>query len=150
MEYRSLGRTGVKVSKLCLGTMMLGRRADERESLEMIAHALDAGVNFIDTANAYANGTSERYVGKALAQGKRVRVVLATKCYFPEDPDDPNARGLSRRNVIATCEAALKRLGTPYSEEEIAAGPSELEGKTEQDALVAYLQGLGTQIKTRN
>ena len=114
MEYRNLGRTGVKVSKLCLGTMMFGRRADERESLEMIAHALDAGINFIDTANAYANGTSERYVGKALANGKRERVVLATKCYFPEDPDDPNARGLSRRNVIATCEAALKRLGTDW------------------------------------
>jgi aryl-alcohol dehydrogenase-like predicted oxidoreductase len=60
VEYRNLGRTGVKVSTLCLGTMMFGRSAGERESLEMIAHALDAGVNFIDTANAYANGTSER------------------------------------------------------------------------------------------
>lgn len=115
MEYRNLGRTGVKVSKLCLGTMMFGRSTSEADSLPIIAHALDQGINFVDTANAYAAGESERIVGKALAaSGKRERIVLATKAFLPQDPDDPNARGLSRRHLIDACDASLKRLGTDW------------------------------------
>ncbi|HEY8519634.1 MAG TPA: aldo/keto reductase [Gammaproteobacteria bacterium] len=115
MEYRNLGRTGVKVSPLCLGAMMFGRRTDERESIAMIHRALDEGVNFIDTANGYAAGESERIVGKALASsGRRARTIVATKGFFQMDPEDPNTRGLSRRNIIAACEASLERLGTDW------------------------------------
>ena len=115
MEYRNLGRTGVKVSALCLGTMMFGRRTNERDSIEIIEHALGAGVNFLDTANAYSAGESERIVGKALAKsGKRASTVLATKAFFPLDQSDPNARGLSRRHLVAACETSLERLGTEW------------------------------------
>jgi aryl-alcohol dehydrogenase-like predicted oxidoreductase len=115
MEYRNLGRTGVKVSQLGLGTMMFGRRTGEADSIAMIEHALEAGVNFIDTANAYGVGESERIIGKALAyDGRRERTVLATKGFFPENQEDPNARGLSRRHLIAGCEASLKRLKTDW------------------------------------
>ncbi len=110
MDYRNLGRTGVKVSELCLGTMMFGRSTSEADSLPIIAHALDRGVNFVDTANAYAGGESERIVGKALAaSGKRDRIVLATV-----SAADPNARGLSRRHLVQACEASLKRLDTDW------------------------------------
>jgi aryl-alcohol dehydrogenase-like predicted oxidoreductase len=115
MQYRNLGRTGVKVSELCLGTMMFGRRTNERDSIEIIEHALDAGINFVDTANAYSLGESERIVGKALAEaGKRASTVLATKVFFHMDPADPNTRGLSRRNIVDACEASLRRLGTDW------------------------------------
>ena len=115
MEYRNLGRTGVKVSPLCLGTMMFGRRTGEADSIAMIEHALEQGINFIDTADAYAAGESERMVGAALARsGRRHEVVLATKAFFPQHPDDPNARGLSRRHLIDACHASLKRLDTDW------------------------------------
>jgi aryl-alcohol dehydrogenase-like predicted oxidoreductase len=114
MEYRNLGRTGVRVSPLCLGTMMFGRSADEKESLAIVNAALERGVNFIDTADAYAAGTSERFVGNALRGGKRASIVLATKGFFPQDQKDPNARGLSRRHLIAACEASLERLQTDW------------------------------------
>jgi len=114
MHYRNLGRTGVKVSELCLGTMMFGRSTAETESLHIIAHALDNGINFVDTADAYAAGESERIVGKGLGLFGRQRVVLATKVFFPLDRDDVNARGLSRRNIIRACEDSLKRLGTDW------------------------------------
>src|SRR5687767_15041343 len=114
MEYRNLGRTGVKVSQLCLGTMMFGRSTTEQDSVAVIAHALEEGINFIDTANAYSAGASERFVGKALANGKRASVVLATKAFFPQDQKDPNARGLSRRHLIEACEASLERLQTDW------------------------------------
>jgi aryl-alcohol dehydrogenase-like predicted oxidoreductase len=114
MEYRNLGRTGVKVSEFCLGTMMFGRRTGEADSIAIIDHALEQGVNFIDTANAYAAGESERIVGAALAKGsRRADVVLATKAFFPQQPD-PNARGLSRRHLIQACESSLVRLGTDW------------------------------------
>jgi aryl-alcohol dehydrogenase-like predicted oxidoreductase len=113
MDYRTLGRTGVKVSPLCLGTMMFGRSTGEKDSIAIIEHALGAGINFIDTANVYALGESERITGKALAKsGRRDQVVLATKACLPMDNDDPNARGLSRRHLIAACEDSLRRLGT--------------------------------------
>jgi aryl-alcohol dehydrogenase-like predicted oxidoreductase len=115
MDYRNLGRTGVKVSPLCLGTMMFGRSTDEQESIAIIEHALAAGINFIDTANVYGQGTSEIYTGKALAKsGRRDQVVLATKACLPMDSDDPNARGLSRRHLIKACEDSLRRLGTDW------------------------------------
>ena len=115
MEYRNLGRTGVKVSQLCLGTMMFGRRSTETDAIPMIEHALDAGINFIDTADAYSAGESERIVGAALASGgRRARTIVATKAFFPRDADDPNAFGLSRRHLIDACEASLKRLGTDW------------------------------------
>jgi aryl-alcohol dehydrogenase-like predicted oxidoreductase len=114
MEYRNLGRTGVKVSQLCLGTMMFGRSTNETDSIAIIEHALEQGVNFVDTANAYSAGASERFVGKALARGKRASVVLATKAFFPLDTKDPNARGLSRRHLIDACDASLQRLQTDW------------------------------------
>jgi aryl-alcohol dehydrogenase-like predicted oxidoreductase len=113
MEYRSLGRTGVKVSKYCLGTMMFGRASSEKESIPIIDYAIDQGINFIDTADAYATGECETIVGKAL-KGKREKVVLATKAFFPMDQDDPNASGLSRRHIINACENSLKRLNTDW------------------------------------
>jgi aryl-alcohol dehydrogenase-like predicted oxidoreductase len=114
MEYRYLGRTGVKVSQLCLGTMMFGRSTNESDSVAIIEHALDQGINFVDTANAYSAGASESFVGKALARGRRPSVVLATKGYFPLDPKDPNGRGLSRRHLVQACEASLTRLQTDW------------------------------------
>lgn len=114
MEYRNLGRTGVKVSSLCLGTMMFGRSADEGESVAIVHTALEQGINFVDTADAYSAGASERFVGKALSGGKRASVVLATKGFFPQDAKDPNARGLSRRHLIAACDASLQRLQTDW------------------------------------
>jgi aryl-alcohol dehydrogenase-like predicted oxidoreductase len=114
MEYRNLGRTGVKVSQLCLGTMMFGRSTSEQDSVTIIERALDQGVNFIDTANAYSAGTSERCVGKGLARGRRASVVLATKGFFPLESKDPNGRGLSRRHLIDACNASLERLQTDW------------------------------------
>ena len=114
MEYRNLGRTGVKVSQLCLGTMMFGRSTTEHDSIAVIEHALDHGINFIDTADAYSGGASERFVGKALANGRRASTVLATKAFFPLDAKDPNGRGLSRRHLIEACNASLQRLQTDW------------------------------------
>jgi aryl-alcohol dehydrogenase-like predicted oxidoreductase len=114
MEYRPLGRTGVQVSALCLGTMMFGGKTDHAESIRIIDHALDQGVNFVDTANAYAGNESERIVGEALAAGsKRRNTVLATKFYFPQSAD-VNARGASRRHLIEACEDSLRRLRTDW------------------------------------
>jgi aryl-alcohol dehydrogenase-like predicted oxidoreductase len=114
MEYRSLGRTGVKVSPLCLGTMMFGSRADATASHAMIDHALEAGINFVDTADAYGGGESERIVGEALSKdGRRAATVLATKVFFPQS-GDPNDRGISRRHVVDACDASLQRLRTDW------------------------------------
>ena len=92
---------------------MFGRDTGESDSLEIIACALDRGINFIDTANVYAGGESERIVGKALA-GRRDRIVLATKAFFPMDREDPNGGGLSRRHLIQACEDSLRRLDTDW------------------------------------
>ena len=114
MQYRPLGRTGVQVSQLCLGTMMFGGKTDRSESIRIIDHALERGVNFVDTANVYAGNESERIVGAALAaDGKRQNSILATKFNFPQG-DDINARGLSRRHLIDACEASLERLQTDW------------------------------------
>ena len=115
MELRPLGRTGVKVSSLCLGTMMFGGwgNTDHGESIRIIHAALDAGINFIDTADVYARGESEEVVGKALAAGRRENVVLATKVHGTMG-DDPNQFGNSRRWIVREVESSLKRLGTDW------------------------------------
>jgi aryl-alcohol dehydrogenase-like predicted oxidoreductase len=115
MEYRVLGRTGVKVSPLCLGAMMFGSfgNQDHDDSIRIIHRAVDAGINFIDTADMYSFGESEEIVGKALAQIKRHQIVLATKVHGAMGRD-PNAQGNSRRWIIAECERSLRRLGTDY------------------------------------
>ena len=103
------------VSPLSLGAMMLGTRTDRDGSFAIIDRALDAGINLIDTANAYGRGASESTVGAALARdGKRNRVFVATKVHTAMDDDDPNAQGLSRHHVIEQCEASLRRLGTDH------------------------------------
>jgi aryl-alcohol dehydrogenase-like predicted oxidoreductase len=84
MEYRDLGRSGLKVSPLCLGAMNFGECIEEMEAFHIIQEALDAGINFIDTSNSYGDGESERMLGEALANGKREKVVLASKFYFPQ------------------------------------------------------------------
>ncbi len=115
MNYHALGSTGIKVSPLCLGAMMFGAwgNPDHDESVRIIHRALDAGINFIDTADVYSAGESEVIVGKALASRDRSRVVLATKVHGAMG-DDPNAQGNSRRWIIAECENSLRRLGTDY------------------------------------
>ena len=115
MEYRSLGRTGTKVSTLCLGCLMFGGRTNETDSMDIIDRAIDGGINFFDTANMYVRGRSEEMVGKAFKRnGKRPRIVLATKVHFRMDDEDPNAQGNSRRHIIEQCEASLRRLQTDY------------------------------------
>ncbi|BDG61011.1 aldo/keto reductase [Caldinitratiruptor microaerophilus] len=112
MEYRRLGRSGLKVSVLSVGTMTFGEKVEEPTAIRIIHQALDAGVNVIDTADVYAGGESERIVGRAL-EGRRDKVVLATKVYMPTGPG-PNDRGLSRHHVMQAVEASLRRLGTDY------------------------------------
>ncbi len=115
MEYRSLGRTGVKVSPICLGCMMWGAKTKEEESIRIVHRALDAGINFLDTANAYTRGVSEQITGRAIKEsGKRDRIVLATKVHGVMADDDPNMRGNSRRHILQQCEASLKRLQTDW------------------------------------
>jgi aryl-alcohol dehydrogenase-like predicted oxidoreductase len=115
MEYRSLGRTGVKVSVLCLGCMMFGGRTNAADSATIIDRALDAGLNFLDTANVYSRGRSEEVTGEALKRnGKRGRVVLATKVHGVMADDDPNMQGNSRRHIVEQCEASLRRLQTDH------------------------------------
>ena len=115
MEYRPLGRTGVQVSKLCLGTMMFGAwgNTDHDDSVRIIHRALDAGVNFVDTADVYSEGESEEIVGMALAGGRRDEVVLATK-FWGSMGDGPNRGGASRRWIFEEVEHSLRRLGTDW------------------------------------
>ncbi|MDQ5851619.1 MAG: aldo/keto reductase [Chloroflexota bacterium] len=115
MDYRPLGRTGVKVSNLCLGCMMFGGKTGEQDSFAIIDRAIDAGINFLDTANVYSRGRSEEVTGAALKRnGKRQRIVLATKVHGKMADDDPNMEGNSRRHIIEQCEASLRRLQTDY------------------------------------
>src|SRR6266566_4075019 len=114
MELRSLGRSGVQVSPLCLGAMMFGAwgNTDHDDSIRIIHRALDAGINFVDTADVYSRGESEEIVGRAL-KGRRDQIVLATKVHGAMG-DGPNERGNSRRWIIQECEASLRRLGTDW------------------------------------
>jgi aryl-alcohol dehydrogenase-like predicted oxidoreductase len=115
VEHRILGRTGVSVSSLCLGAMMFGEwgTTDHDECIRIIHRALDAGINFIDTADVYSHGESEEIVGKALAGGRRDDVVLATKVHSTMG-EDPNQRGNSRRWIIREVESSLRRLNTDW------------------------------------
>ena len=115
MEYRTLGTTGVKVSPLCLGAMMFGAwgNTDHDDSVRIIHQALDAGINFIDTADVYSAGESEEIVGKALAGGRRDNVVLATKSHARMG-SDPNQQGNSRRWIMQEIDASLRRLQTDW------------------------------------
>jgi aryl-alcohol dehydrogenase-like predicted oxidoreductase len=114
MRYRKLGSTGVRVSTQCLGTMMFGSlgNADHDDSIAIIRHALDSGINFVDSADVYSRGESETIVGKAL-QGRREDVILATKFFNPMGKD-PNHRGNSRRWIMRAVEDSLRRLDTDY------------------------------------
>ena len=122
MEYVKLGRTGLDVSRLCLGTMGFGNAErwihpwvlEEDDSRPVIKHALDAGINFFDTANVYSIGRSEEIVGKALVDyANREEIVLATKVHG-QMHEGPNGGGLSRKSILAEAEASLRRLGTDY------------------------------------
>jgi aryl-alcohol dehydrogenase-like predicted oxidoreductase len=114
MEYRSLGRTGVQVSMFCLGCGNYGDRTSEQDAFEIIDHAIEAGINFFDTANVYGRGKNEEFVGKALSRnGKRSRIVLATKVFGRMD-DDPNSARSHRRHIIEQCNASLQRLRTDF------------------------------------
>jgi aryl-alcohol dehydrogenase-like predicted oxidoreductase len=122
MEYRTLGRTGMQVSPLCLGALMFGAwgEPDHDTSIRILHRALDAGINFIDTADVYSQGESEIIVGKALAGGRRDGVILATKFHGPMDVPmgqpggDPNKRGNSRRWIVQEVDNSLRRLGTDW------------------------------------
>lgn len=120
MQYVRLGRTGLKVSRICLGTMTYGTSKwrdwvlDEDESRPFIKRALELGINFFDTADMYSLGVSEEVVGRALRDfARRDEVILATKVYHPMS-DDPNARGLSRKHILDSIDASLRRLGMDY------------------------------------
>jgi aryl-alcohol dehydrogenase-like predicted oxidoreductase len=115
VQYRTLGRTGIKVSPYALGAMMFGAapgNSDHDDAIRIIHKALDAGINFVDTADAYSRGESEEIVGKAL-RGRRDNVVLATKLHLPMG-DDPNQRGISRRWIMTAVEHSLRRLQTDH------------------------------------
>lgn len=115
MDFRTLGATGIRVSPLCLGAMMFGAvgNPDHDEGVRIVHRALDAGINFIDTADAYSRGESEEIVGKAI-QGRRDSLVIATKFYTKMSDTDPNMRGASRRWIVREVENSLRRLGTDY------------------------------------
>jgi aryl-alcohol dehydrogenase-like predicted oxidoreductase len=115
MQYTNLGRTGLTVSRLCLGTMNFGPRTEEADSHEIMDHALDEGVNFFDTADIYGpRGITEEIVGRWLVKGtNRNQVVLATKVYQPM-ADGKNDRGLSARHIVQACDASLRRLQTDW------------------------------------
>jgi aryl-alcohol dehydrogenase-like predicted oxidoreductase len=114
VDYRPLGRTGIRVSPLCLGAMMFGGKTSPADSAAIIDRALDVGINFIDTANVYNQGRSEEAIGEALQRnGRRSQVILATKVHGRMG-DDPNAMGNTRRHIIEQCEASLRRLKTDW------------------------------------
>lgn len=114
MEYRRLGKSGLKISEIGLGSWLTyGESVDRQNATDCIHHAYELGINFFDTANAYNAGEAEKVVGEALKQYDRSSYVLATKLYFPMG-DGPNERGLSRKAIVEQCDASLKRLGVDY------------------------------------
>ena len=147
MDLRGLGRTGVHVSPLCLGTMMFGPwgNDDRAASTRIIHRALEAGINFVDTADVYSGGVSEEIVGEAL-QGRRDAVFLATKFFMPMDQDDPNSGGGSRRWIIREVENSLRRLGTDYIDLYQVHRPS---ANTDLDETLGALSDLVHQGKVR-
>jgi aryl-alcohol dehydrogenase-like predicted oxidoreductase len=146
MEYRQLGRTGVEVSKLCLGAMMFGAwgNPDHDDSVAIIRRALDEGINFIDTADMYSKGESEEIVGKAIA-GRRDEIVLASKFSIAMGRN-PNQQGTSRRWIIRACEDSLRRLGTDHLDLYQVHRP---EPRTDIDETLGALSDLVHQGKVR-
>lgn len=146
MNYRSLGRTGLKVSPFCLGAMMFGGwgNPDHEDCGLIVNRALDAGINFIDTADVYGQGESEEIVGKAL-KGRRDEVVLATKFHGPMG-QGPNERGNSRRWIVRACEDSLRRLGTDWIDLYQVHRP---DGATDTDETLSALSDLIHQGKVR-
>lgn len=115
MQFRSLGRTGAQVSDLCLGAMTFGGKTDQEEAFRMVDRFMEAGGNFVDTANVYGRGKSEEITGRALNRdGKRDRIFLATKAHGKMSDEDPNDWGNHRFNLIRACEASLRRLETDH------------------------------------
>jgi aryl-alcohol dehydrogenase (NADP+) len=121
MDYVRVGTSGLKVSRICLGMMTYGTPKwrdwvlDEEDSRPFVKRALELGINFFDTADMYSTGVSEEVTGRALRDfARREEVVLATKVYFPTNPEDPNARGNSRKHIMDAIDASLRRLGTDY------------------------------------
>ena len=112
MKYNRLGRTGLLVSEVCMGTMTFGGVTDEPEAQRIFDRCLERGVNFFDTANGYTGGQSEQIIGR-LIKDKRDDLVLATKVYNPTGAG-PNDMGLSRKHILQACEASLRRLDTDY------------------------------------
>ena len=114
MKYRRLGRSGLNISEVVLGTMNFGQQTPRQESFNIIDAAIDAGINLLDCANVYAEGESERVIGEALAaSGKRKDVFITSKVFLPVG-DGPNDRGNSRHNILQTCENSLRSLKTDY------------------------------------
>ncbi|MFW6313623.1 MAG: aldo/keto reductase, partial [Spirochaetota bacterium] len=116
MKYRYLGKSGLLVSRICLGTMTFGNDewgCSQQTASRIVDAFVDAGGNFIDTADLYSAGVSEQMLGKAIAEKRRDDLVIATKCWFPTG-DTANARGLSRKHIEEACDASLERLGTDY------------------------------------
>ncbi len=116
MKYRYLGASGLLVSRVCLGTMTFGNNewgCDQPDASAIVNAFVDAGGNFIDTADLYSGGVSEQMLGEAIKDKKRDELVIATKSWFPTG-NTPNARGLSRKHILEACDASLKRLGTDY------------------------------------
>lgn len=114
MDYRRLGRSGVQIAPLCLGTDNFANPTPEDEARVMLNRAIDAGINLIDTSNSYAQGESERIIGRALQEnGRRHDVIIATKVHYPTGPG-PNDRGNGRRHLIRACEDSLRRLQTDH------------------------------------
>src|ERR1700749_3303069 len=147
MRMRTLGGTGIKVSPYCLGAMMFGAwgNPDHEDSIRIIHAALDAGINFIDTADVYSRGESEEIVGKAL-RGRRDEVVLATKVHGKMHDSDPNWFGNSRRWIVAEVENSLRRLQTDYIDLYQIHRP---ELDTDIDDTLSALSDLVTQGKVR-
>jgi aryl-alcohol dehydrogenase-like predicted oxidoreductase len=138
MRTRLLGRTGLHVSPLSLGSMEFGGDVDESTAADLVAAAVDAGINAIDTANVYTAGRSEDVVGRLIAP-HRDRVLLATKFGVPTNADDPNSGGTSRRSVIAACEASLRRMGVDHIDLYYIHRPST---QTAMDETLRALDGL--------
>ncbi|MBM3288569.1 MAG: aldo/keto reductase, partial [Candidatus Hydrogenedentes bacterium] len=112
MEYVAFGATGIRVSEVCLGTMTFGKEADEAGSIAIMERAVEAGVNFFDTADIYTQGQSEEIIGRWM-RPRREDIVLASKAHFPTGPR-PNDYGSSRRHIVRAVEASLKRLRTDW------------------------------------
>ena len=114
MHYRRLGRSGLKISEISLGSWVtIGSQVDEQTSIDLFQVAYDAGVNFFDNADIYANGQAEVVMGKAIQALPREALVLSSKVFWPTSPG-PNGRGLSRKHIIESVNASLKRVGTDY------------------------------------